>query len=168
MKSQNVWHKSLLSGAILIAINFAYQTFLWFSGLNEVPAALIIFFLFFPAVLGFNFYQLRNRGENYISLLLSGLIISVMGGLGILAMLYFYLNIVGGGVLPPVFDAEIARLELDRSAGKDVSTELNAYREMTATGFAVASAAQNALIGIMETVAIAAVIVWTVSRPGEI
>ena len=165
MSHSYVLRTSALAGIILAAINFIYQSLLWFSELNEFGVALLFFYAIFPIVLVVNLYFLRRKGGRFFQLFLSGVIVSIIGGLGIIAMMYFYLNIVGGGVLPPVLEATIAQLEADQTAGKDVSDKLNSYRSFTPTSFALFSGIQNTIIGVVETIIISAILMFIIRRP---
>ena len=142
-------------GAILLLVNLLYQSFLWVTELNRQPTMLAVFFAFFPIVLCVLFFIMRRKRFGYPHLVLAGVATSFVGAVGIFLMMYLFLNVIGGGVLPPVLAELIASLEARAAAGEDVSAELERYQRLTPTSFAIGSAIQNFVFGCVEAIIIA-------------
>jgi len=143
-----------LHAAGLTAANVAWQSLLWFSGLNVRPAALSVFFLFFPAALLLYAVGARRRGAGLGGLFAGGALVALLGGLGVAAMMWVFLEAIGGGVLPPVVEAQREALAAANDpADAAMLRKLNA---LTPTGFAVMAGVQNAILGVIEAAVIAA------------
>jgi hypothetical protein len=149
----------LAAGLLIGGLTVAYQTILSITGLNEVPAALVLFFLFFPAGMVWGLRRLFAvdrlrplRDALLVCVTASALAAGIVG-----LMMIFVLGVVYRDQVPPFARSAVARLEEREAAGEDVAADRSLLLEgIRPTAFAVTAARDNLILGLFESLLLSA------------
>ncbi|MBI1393047.1 MAG: DUF4199 family protein [Alphaproteobacteria bacterium] len=145
------------AGFGLVLANLAWQALLWSTGLNERPALLAVFYLLLVVAIVAATFLARRAGAGFAGVLGAGVVAAILGGIGVAAMMYVFLNLIGGGVLPPAIVASMETLRAEAAAGADVADRIASLEALTPTTFALLSGAQTAVIGVIAAAVFGAV-----------
>jgi hypothetical protein len=145
-------------GLLLAAANLGYQSLTWFTGLNRFNGPLLVFFAFYPAAIFMALRRLRARpgGARFGACVGAGLATSVVGSAMVVAMMMFFLDVLGHGTLPPALVEQMQALRAQAAAGSAQAAErLAALKRLTPDGFALQAGIGNLVLGAIETLVLA-------------
>ena len=155
-------------GAVLVALNLAYQAFIWFTGMNSAQSAFLPFLLFLPALIVIGMLAERRRGGSALKLVLTGAVISIIASVCIVAMMFLFLDVIGGGILPPFLVAQRDALANQIAHSENVSEhalgQFRALNSLTPMKFAIWAGIQNAILGFVESVILGGMVALFIKR----